>query len=222
MLFKNCVLGLLGALGVLSPALAQTSSSTGFQPGDVLVRLRVDGVMPQNYSSSVALTGSNALAGSKVHVSSYVIPEADLSYFFTSHIAVEAIAGTSRHDAWATTPIGKVKVGSSWVIPPIVTIQYHFSAIDGFTPYVGVGVAAMFFYNTHHARGGLVNAVYFQNSVGPAAEAGFDYHVSGRWYANFAFKQSFASTRVSIDHSSIVAKTALDPIVVGAGIGYRF
>lgn len=80
--FKNCVLGLLGALGVLIPALAQTSFSTGFQPGDILVRLRVDGVIPQNYSSSVALTGSNALAGSKVHVSRYGIPEADLSYFF--------------------------------------------------------------------------------------------------------------------------------------------
>lgn len=80
----------------------------------------------------------------------------------------------------------------------------------------------MFFYIMHHARGGLANTVYFQNSVGPAVEAGFDYHVSGRWHANFAFKQSFASTRVSIDHVSIVAKTTLDPIVVGAGIGDRF
>lgn len=220
MKLKLFAIGVAGALGLFSPASAQSVSPTGFQPGDIMVRLRVDGVLPQNYSSSVTLVGSNALAGSKVHTSDYVIPEVDLSYFFTHHISIEAIAGTSRHNAWATTPIGTVKVGSTWVIPPIITLQYHFSTIFGFTPYVGAGISAMLFYNTHHAQG--LNAVYFQNSIGPAVEAGVDYNVTGHWYANFAIKQSFASTEVTINHGAIVAKTALDPLVVGAGFGYRF
>ncbi|HQU04817.1 MAG TPA: OmpW family outer membrane protein [Acidocella sp.] len=220
MKLKTFTVGVISALGLFSPAMAQPVSSTGFQAGDILARLRIDGVMPQNYSSSVTLTGSNALAGSKVHTSDYVIPEVDLSYFFTQHISIEAIAGTSRHNAWATTPIGTVKVGSTWVIPPIVTLQYHFSTIFGFTPYIGAGISAMLFYNTHHAQD--LNSVYFQNGIGPAVEAGVDYNVTGNWYANFAIKQSFAGTEVTINHGAIVGKTALDPLVIGAGIGYRF
>ncbi len=215
-------IAIASAIGFATPALAQKVSSTGFQSGNILVRLRVDGVLPENFSSSVELAGSNALTGSKVHVSNYVIPEIDLSYFFTPHWSVEAIAGTSRHNAWATTPIGTVKVGSTWVIPPIITIQYHFPSFDGFVPYIGAGVAAMFFYNTHHAQGGLINAVYFNNSIGPALEIGVDYNVTGNWYGNFVIKQSFAGTEVHVNHGAIIAKTALDPTIIGAGIGYRF
>lgn len=222
MQFKFFAAGLIYAIAFATPALAQMASPTGFQSGNILLRLRVDGVVPENFSSSVTLTGSNELAGSTVHVSSYVIPELDLSYFFTPHLSIEAIAGTSRHNAWATTPIGTVKVGSTWVIPPIITLQYHFSEIGGFVPYVGVGFAAMIFYNTHHAQGGVVSSVYFNNGIGPALEAGLDYHVSGNWYANFAIKQSFAGTEAHIDHGVIVGKTALDPTVIGIGAGYRF
>ncbi len=193
---------------------------TGFEAGSILLRGRVDGVVPQNFSSSVNLAGSNALAGSQVHTSNYVIPELDLSYFFTPHIAVEAIAGISRHNIWATTPIGTVKVGSTWVVPPIITVQYHFAQIGGFTPYVGAGVSALFFFNTHHAAD--IDSVHLNSSVGPAIEAGFDYHLSGSWYANFVVKQSFANTQASIDHGAIHAETALAPTVIGAGIGYQF
>jgi outer membrane protein len=205
-----------------SATFAQIASSTGFHAGDVMLRLRADGVFPENLSSSVNLVGSNALAGSKVHISSYGLPELDLSYFFTPHFSIEAIAGTSRHNVWATTPLGDVKVGSTWVLPPTVTIQYHFRQFHGFTPYIGVGIAAMFFYNTHHASGSIVNSVYFNNGFGPAIEAGVDYSIEGPWFANFVVKQSFAGTEAHINHGEIVAKSAVDPTIVGAGIGYRF
>ncbi len=219
---KYLAMCLVCAFAFATNAVAQTPSSTGFHAGDLLGRLRVDGVIPENLSSSVSLAGSNALAGSTVHVSSDVIPELDLSYFFTEHWAIEAIAGTSRHNAWATTPIGTVKVGSTWVVPPIITLQYHFSEIHGFVPYAGVGIAAMFFYNTHHAKGGLVDSVAFENSVGPAVEIGADYNITGNWYANIAVKQSFAGTQARINHGQIVGKTTLAPTVIGVGIGYRF
>jgi outer membrane protein len=223
MKLKSLAIGLACAIAFAAPTLAQTMTSpTSFQSGNVLVRLRVDGVIPENFSSSVTLTGSNALAGSKVNVSSYVIPEIDLSYFFTPSLSIEAIAGTSRHNVSATTPIGTVKVGSTWLIPPIITLQYHFPEFHGFIPYVGAGVAAMFFYNTHPAEGGIVNSVYFNNGIGPALEIGVDYNISGNWYGNFAVKQSYAGTEAHINHGEIIAKTALNPTVIGVGFGYLF
>ncbi len=80
----------------------------------------------------------------------------------------------------------------------------------------------MFFYNTHHAEGGIVDAIHFNNGIGPAIEVGVDYNISGHWYANMVVKQSFAGTKVHINHGAIIAKAALDPTIIGLGIGYRF
>lgn len=49
-----------------------------------------------------------------------------------------------------------------------------------------------------------------------------DCNISGHWFANFDAKQIFLNTEARINGGTIVAKTALDPTIVGAGIGYRF
>ncbi|MGC9268647.1 OmpW/AlkL family protein [Acidiphilium sp.] len=213
-------IGMVSLLALSAPAFAQLAQPTGFQAGDLMVRLRVDGVLPQNLSSNVSAIGG------KVDASNTVIPEIDLSYFFTPNISVEAIAGTSRHNIWATgTSLGTVKVGSVWVLPPTVTVQYHFGGMGNFVPYVGAGVSLMLFYDSHTANDlkalGL-DTVTYRTGIGPAIEAGFDYHLQGNWYANFVVKQTFVATRASIGHGAVIAHTDLDPTIVGAGIGYRF
>ncbi len=55
-----------------------------------------------------------------------------------------------------------------------------------------------------------------------AVQAGFDYNISGHWFANFDVKQIVLNTEARINEGAIVAKTALDPTIIGAGIGYRF
>ncbi|MDD2878175.1 MAG: outer membrane beta-barrel protein [Acidiphilium sp.] len=214
-------LGLVSLLALSAPAYAQWwNQPTGFQAGDIMVRLRADGVLPQNMSSNLSRIGG------KIDASDTVIPELDLSYFFTPHISVEAIAGTSRHNIWANdTALGTVKVGSVWVLPPTVTVQYHFGGMGNFVPYVGAGVSLMLFYDSHTAADlqalGL-DTVTYRTGIGPAIEAGFDYHLKGNWYANFVVKQTFVATRASIGHGTVIAHTNLDPTIVGAGIGYRF
>ena len=69
---------------------------------------------------------------------------------------------------------------------------------------------------------GPYNCHIHTDEIGPAIEAGFDWHVQGRWYANFVVKQIFAGTRASVGHGTIVAHAAINPTIVGAGIGYRF
>ncbi|BAJ81548.1 OmpW family protein [Acidiphilium multivorum] len=202
------------------PAAAQVTGPTGFHAGDILVRLRADGVLPRNSSSDVSVIGGH------VKASDTAIPEIDLSYFFTPHIAVEAIAGTSRHNVEVTgSALGTVKVGSVWVLPPTVTLQYHFGGMGDFVPYVGAGLSVLFYYGQSTASDlkslGL-DSVTYRTGIGPAIEAGFDWHVQGRWYANFVVKQIFAGTRASVGHGTIVAHAAINPTIVGAGIGYRF
>jgi outer membrane protein len=220
--------GLLVAFGVLwtfalvTPVMAQTASPTSFEAGDLLVRLRADEAIPQNFSSSVALQGSNALSGSTVHVTSAPAAELDFSYFFTPHVSVEAIFGTTHHYVSANTPLGHIDVGSFWALPPVVTLQYHFPEFHGFIPYAGVGVAALIFYDVHSSGGGLVHSLYVRDAIGPALEAGVDYQIASRWYLNFVVKQTFVSTTASINHGEIFAKDSISPTIVGFGVGMKF
>jgi outer membrane protein len=209
--------GLFAAITV-SPALAQDyfNNPTGYQAGDVLVHLRVIDVIPENFSSSISGIGGH------VQATDQATPEVDLSYFLTPHWSVEAIAATSRHEISATgTALGKVDVGSVWALPPTITMQYHAPQIGIFRPYAGVGLTVLFLYDSH-AAGPVVDKVGYSIGVGPTLDAGFDVPLRGRWVANFDIKQMFVNTEARINHSTIIAKTALSPTVIGAGIGYVF
>ncbi len=204
------------ALGLLAAQPAQAQSNNAFQAGDLLVRLRGIGVLPENFSSSVSVLGGHA------STTNQAAPEIDLSYFFTNHVSVEAIAASTRHEVSATgTVLGKVDVGSVWALPPTVTLQYHLSPIGHFQPYAGVGLTVMFFYDSHPA-GPIVQKVGYSTGFGPSLDAGFDYALGNNWYANMDVKQMFISTKARINGGAVIAKTDLSPTVVGAGIGYRF
>ena len=66
--------------------------------------------------------------------------------------------------------------------------------------------------------------VAFSNNVGAAVQAGFDYNFSGRWFANVDVKQIFLNADAHVDTvlGPVRAHTGLDPLIIGAGIGYRF
>ena len=122
------VLALAALAGALLPgrASAQASSSKdvganvagGPRPGDVMVRLRAIGVLPQDSSSSISATGG------RVRMSDTAGPEVDLSYFFTDRIAMELIAASTRHKVTAAgTALGRVDVGTTCILPPTLTVQ---------------------------------------------------------------------------------------------------
>ncbi len=188
----------------------------GKAAGTWMIRARAIGVIPLDSSSSITVIGGH------VNATAQAAPELDFSYFFTDNIAVELIAATTRHSVSASnTVIGHVDVGSVWALPPTLTLQYHFLPHERFSPYIGAGINATFFYGAH-AAGAPVTQVTFSDNVGAAIQAGIDYNISGHWFANFDVKQIFLNTTASINGGAIKAHTALNPLVVGAGIGYRF
>ncbi len=227
-------LGATAALG-LYPAMSHAqawntqttvpaSSGTGFweqapvgkQAGTFLARLRVIGVIPETFSSSITPIGG------QVNASGGVSPELDLTYFFTDNIALEGIAASTHHRISAgDTALGHVDVGSAWVLPPTLTLQYHFMPHQRFSPYVGVGLTVAFFYATDPATP-TVQKFSLNTTAGPTLDIGFDYNISGHWFANLDAKQMFINTTADINGGAIKAHTALNPTVIGAGIGYRF
>ena len=208
-----------GAMG--GGARAQTlnfdAPPAGKAAGTVMVRLRVIDVIPENFSSSTSI-------GGHVTATQQAAPELDASYFFTDNIAAELIAASTRHDIAATsTALGHVDVGSVWVLPPTLTLQYHFMPHERFSPYVGAGVNVTWFYDSQPSLP-TVTKTTLSNNVGAAIQAGFDYNITGAWFYNFDVKQIFLNTtaRLSTLAGPVKAHTALDPTVVGTGIGYRF
>ncbi len=101
----------------VQPVAPVADALAGKQAGSFMIRIRAIGVLPENLSSSVSAISGN------VHVTNTPAPELDLSYFITDHIAAEVIAASTRHDVSASrTVLGKVDVGSVYVLPPTLTL----------------------------------------------------------------------------------------------------
>lgn len=193
----------------------------GVSKGDLLVRLRGVGVVP-NEGSKVGIIGGD------VTLSNTFIPELDFTYFFTDHIAAELILGTSKHDVGVVnSAAGNVDLGSVWLLPPTLTAQYHFytSSEKVFKPYIGAGLNYTLFYNV---KSGDVADVSYDNALGYAAQLGFDLMINDKFFINVDAKRLFLSTDVTVDASnlapglSIPAEVDIDPWLLGFGIGMKF
>lgn len=181
----------------------------------LLVRGRALAVIPQSSADISGIGGDTELTNSYV-------PELDLSWFFTPNIAVELIAAVSPHDVKAVgTSLGTVDLGSVWLLPPTVLLQYHHPLPHGFKPYVGAGVNYTVFFN-EDAPGGTVTSIDYDNSFGWALQFGVDYMLNEHWLLNVDVKKLFLNTDVSLNNGAITADVDINPWIVGAGIGYRF
>ncbi len=202
---------------------AADAEDGGFQAGSILVRARALGVIPD-----VSNTPKSSLAsavGGTVDITDNWVPELDASYFFTPNIAVEAIAGVTYHDVkLKNSAVGDVPLGSTRLLPPTITAQWHFLPTEKFNPYVGAGINYTFFYDQH--GGPLSVSTHYDDGVGAALQLGADYNIAGNWYANVDVKKLFLSTNAHIvtvlSPASVTQRVDIDPWLVGVGIGYRF
>ena len=210
---------------MLAAALAITTIATqtmaaedyqGFQAGDIMVRGRMTGVLP-NTSSAVSPIGGH------VDASNSLEPEVDLTYFFTPNIAIEGIAAITRHHLVdKSSTLGNVDLGHVTLLPPTITAQYHFLSAQSFSPYVGAGVNYTVFFDSTYPTGGTVHSINYQNSFGTALQIGADYHVQGNWFVNVDVKQIFLTTHAKINGGAVLGSVDINPTIVGLGIGYKF
>ena len=202
--------------GAAMAVVAATPAAAQIKAGDVLVRARAIIVAPNESSGAV----TPSFPGSSVGVDNSFAPEVDFTWMATDHIGAELILATTQHTISARGIPGNVTVGKTWVLPPTVTLQYHFMPKERFSPYVGAGLNATLFYGEKAAA--PFNSFSLSPTIGVALQAGFDYNISGNWYANVDVKQIFMRTTAKINGGAVTAKTWLNPLVVGAGLGYKF
>src|SRR3569833_2280642 len=82
-----------------------------------MIRLRALGVVTRN--SGVV----DQVAGSGLTTTDAVVPELDITYFFTRNWAAELILGVTKHHVTGTDSIAGVDVGKAWLLPPTLTLQ---------------------------------------------------------------------------------------------------
>ncbi|MCX8475494.1 MAG: outer membrane beta-barrel protein [Sphingomonas sp.] len=207
------------AAAVATPAWAQVEA------GDVLVRARATLVSPTEDSGPVTPgfpTGS-------VGVSDRAAPELDFTYMITDHIGAELILATTKHNISGRGVLAALgDVASTRVLPPTLTLQYHFAPKSHVRPYVGAGINYTTFYSADASRSleaaiGRTD-VRLKDSFGYALQAGVDVDLSPRVFLNLDVKYIDIDTTARLTTGGAVNRVDvnIDPIVPAIGIGMRF
>lgn len=196
-----------------------------------MIRLRVLGVLPDAGDSSVNVVGVPALSSpnSGLDISNQVIPELDISYFFTSNIAAELILGVTRHHVTGTGTLAGLDIGKTTLLPPTLTLQYHFTNFGAFKPYIGAGVNYTVFFNNSAANvpfaGLAVTNLHVSNAWGGAVQFGFDYMLDRHWGLNVDVKKLWLQPNYSATVNGtipVIGTAHIDPWLVGGGVTYKF
>ena len=201
-------------------AISATAMAQDFKPkqaGQWQVTARMTTVAPDE--DGAILTSAGAATGLNVAVNDDTVPTLGFTYFFTDHIAVEAILGTSQHEIRAQGGTTDVAVHETWVLPPVIAAQYHFNPKGRVSPYVGAGVNFMNWYNGKDKNG---FTVALKNSGGTAIQAGVDIALKNNWVLNLDYKKVFYKTDARINGGALTSEVTLDPTVASVGLGYRF
>lgn len=185
--------------------------------GDIVLNVRVTDVAPD--AGDPILTAAGAATGLKADVKNDIKPTIGLSYFLTDKLAVEVIAGTTQHTVKAVGPSTDVEVHKTWVLPPVVSLQYHPLPGARFSPYVGAGLNYMLFYSGKDKNGFTVD---LDNGFGYALQAGADIPINAAYSLNLDVKKIWFDTDAKINGGALTSKVKLDPLVVSVGFGRRF
>lgn len=207
-------LGLLSLSIILSVFNSQAALAKSDAAHDWIIRSRAVFVKTD-------VTSKVSTLGGHVATSSDQVPELDFTRFFNKNIAAELILATTKHDITlnGSAAGSKAGLGSVRLLPPTLTLQYHANPTGTFRPYAGAGLNYTFFYGAK--TGGAATSLKYQDNLGYALQAGFDYMIDERFGVNFDVKKIFLKTNVQVNNA-VRAQVRLDPWLIGGGVSYRF
>ncbi|MDY6924439.1 MAG: OmpW family outer membrane protein [Pseudomonadota bacterium] len=199
-------------------AMAQTSGDWQVaRKGDLIVTGRVTRISSD--ADDAITNAAGAASGLNVEVGDDIMPTLGFTYFLTDHIAVEAILGATQHEIRAQGGATDVAVHETWVLPPVVTLQYRPMPESRVSPYVGAGVNYMLFFDGEDRNGFEVE---LEDGFGYALQAGADVALTGPWTLNLDVKKVWFDTEATINDGALKSDVGLDPLVVSVGIGRKF
>lgn len=219
-------IALLAATGISAIA----TPVMAYEAGDWLIRGRIINVNPNDDSGSLNTSVGNL--GEGVTVDSDTVPELDITYMIDRNWGVELILGYSDHTV--TGDKNNAALGDvidAKVLPPTLTLQYHFAPDSNIRPYIGAGINYTYFFDEETAgavAGTAGSNVELEDSWGLAAQAGVDIAINDDWFVNLDVKYIQIDTTAKFTNiangaiSTAEINADIDPFVYGIGIGRRF
>jgi outer membrane protein len=201
-------------------------NASALDAGDWLVRVRGIAVEPNDSSGGI----NPLLPTGRIGVDGDFTGEVDFTYMFTENIGTELILATTQHDlkgGGSIAPLGTI--GDARLLPPVLTVQYHFLPKNWIRPYVGVGMNYTIFYDEHASNSlatalGGPTSVSLDNSVGVAGQVGVDVDVAPNIFLNLDLKYVDLDTTAHVTSGATVLRSdvQIDPLIFGFGVGIRF
>jgi len=192
-------------------ALSSQAYAQQTQEGSWLVRVRAVNLDPANKSDPIGGVG----APDRLTINSKVIPELDISYFFTPNWATELVLTYPQKQK---VSLDGTQIGTFKHLPPTLTLQYHFTPEKTISPYVGAGINYTRISSVDILNGA---ARLEKSSVGLALQAGVDFKIDKNWSINLDVKKVQIRSDVNTAAGQLSA-VKIDPWLIGVGVGYRF
>jgi outer membrane protein W/outer membrane protein OmpA-like peptidoglycan-associated protein len=209
------------AAALALPVTAQAEEGT-WEPGKWLFRVGLSQINPKSENLSLG-------DGESLVVDSDISPTATVEYMITKHIGTELLV------AWPFTHGVDVKVpgGGDFraahvdVLPPVLSLNWHFNPDGMWRPYIGAGVNYTMF-SGEEVRGPLsqagVGSLSLDDSFGPSGQVGIDIG-EREWFLNLNVRwiDIDADAEVSTEEGTgDLGTIEIDPMVYGVHVGYRF
>lgn len=198
------------ATGFAAATLAISSQAIAYGAGDFFTRVGVAKVAPKSDNGSLA---GGAFA---VDVQDKTDFAFTLGYRFHDKLGVELLAALPfEHDI----QLNGENLASTKHLPPTLTLQYYpLGGSDArVQPYVGAGINYTRFSDEQLAIGELD----LDDSWGAAAQVGVDLLIDEHWALNAAAWYLDIDTDATVNGAA-AGTVAIDPMVVMAGLSYRF
>jgi outer membrane protein len=210
------ILVVLAACLLAGNALAQSQYR---QAGDWIARAGIGGVLPDGNGLGVPAGNALGLPAGKVDVDDGYAATITVAYMVTDHIGVELLASTPfNHDIDYS---GLGTIGETDQLPPTLSLQWHFSPIGRFQPYVGAGVNYTIFFNEDTKGAAAGTTLNLEPSLGLAGQGGFDWHFGNKWLANFDVRYISIESKAELNGVKL-GDVEIDPWVVSVNVGYNF
>ena len=218
--------GIIGIALISAPTYADDGkyahnfrSESLFDPSDKerwIIRARALLFEPSDASNVSSIGGS-------ADIDEQYAPEIDVTYFLTESWGLELSLSTPPLDVNVqNTALGQLEPGNVWLLTPTLMLQHHFMPQSkGIRPYLGAGINYTHFFNE---GGDVGNNIDYEDSIGFALQAGFDYEITEHWALNLEVKKMMVDTEARIQNgaTSVNADVDIDPWVFGIGVSYRF
>jgi len=216
---KFPIVAALVATGVLTSqaALAQSSAKNWWlHTGPVAVKFNTDTKL---VVGGAPVDGANAEAKNNTTLALELGYEAAPSTIVSLTVGIPPTTTLTGKGA----PVDGIEFGKAKYAPAVLSAHYHFDA-GAVKPYVGAGVNYTIVLDS---RDGAVANLDVKNAWGAVVQAGVDVPMNSAWFLFADLKKIYLKTTATgsvpaFGNPPAEAKVRLDPLLVNAGVGWRF